>query len=371
MTTEIVSTTEVGLAPASPVAHVKRLEEAMVAIQEAKDRLLTEGIDYGQIPGTKKPSLYQPGSELLLKLFGYGFKYEVEESIEDWDTPFFRYQIKGIVIDGFGNTIAEGPGEANSKEPRYRRRECPQCESAVWDNRKSQSEGKFTDQPAFTCKAKCGWAGASKPSEVPEIFDFSLVNTMMKMAVKRAKVGSTLTATGGSHFFTQDVEDLPTGVDAPASTSRGSQSETGPSQSLSCPVCESSVYDNRADIDSGKKSERHPAFKCGNKECTGVTEDGEVATDGTSGEPWVTWHRHFFDAKPDGAGFDTDELKEVQGHIDTGAIGEGAVLSIARRVAKDASEDQPTSLEGIGELSADAQAKVAEAVAEKVIGGEG
>jgi hypothetical protein len=372
MTTEIVHAEATPATAVSPIGHIKRLQEAMGAIQQAKDELLTEGTDYGLIPGTDKPTLFQPGSELLLKLFGYGFKYEVEERIEDWDTPFFRYQVKGIVVDGLGNTVAEGPGEANSREGRYLRRQCPKCESGVWDNRKQQAQGKFTDQAPFTCKNKqCDFTG-KKPSDVPEIFDFALVNTMMKMAVKRAKVAATLTSTGGSHFFTQDVEDLPdtaANVDAPAQTSRGSQNGSGASQTLECPACGSKVWDNRDKIASGQFSEKSPKFSCSNKDgCTGVTADGEVVTDGDSGKPWVTWHEHYFDPKPDGAGLDTDELKEVQGHISTGSITESAVLSIARRVSKEKGEDQPTSLDGIGQLSPEAQSAIAEAVAEKVVG---
>ena len=373
MTTEIVPTTDRSLV-VSPAGHVKRLKEAMDAIQEAKDQLLTENTDYGLIPSTDKPTLFQPGAELLLKLFGYGFKYQIEERVEDWDTPFFRYQVKGIVIDGMGNTIAEGPGEANSKEPRYLRRQCPKCESGVWDNRRSQAQGKYTDRDPFTCKARTCDFSAKKPSDVPEVFDFSLVNTMMKMAVKRAKVAATLTATGGSHFFTQDVEDLTdvaATVDAPAQTSGGSQSGQGAPQDLSCPACGSKVYDNRPKIASGEFSDKSPRYACSNKKgespCTGANADGEIVTDGDAGKPWVTWHEHYFDPKPSSAGLDTDELREVKGHVETKAITESAVLSIARRIAKANSEDQPTSLDEIGALSSGSQAAIAEAVAEKVV----
>ena len=41
----------------------------------------------------------------------------------------------------------------------------------------------------------------------PEVAD--LVNTIQKMAQKRAVVAATLIATSASEFFTQDVEDIP------------------------------------------------------------------------------------------------------------------------------------------------------------------
>ena len=38
-----------------------------------------------------------------------------------------------------------------------------------------------------------------------------VVNTVLKMAYKRAKVATTINATSASEFFTQDVEDFATG----------------------------------------------------------------------------------------------------------------------------------------------------------------
>lgn len=58
--------------------------------------------------------------------------------------------------------------------------------------------------------------------------------------------------------------------------------------SYQCPSCGSPVYDNRADIEAGKRGEKYPRFKCSSRTCTG----------GSDGRPWVTWDPHFFD-EPD------------------------------------------------------------------------
>lgn len=357
----------------SPAGQVTRLRDTLAAIEEAMKEVMREGVDYGVIQGTRKPSLFKPGAEILLRLFNYALEVEIEDQVEDWDTPFFRYKVKVTLRDGSGRAIGEGMGEANSREPRYQRRYCPKCEDGVWDNRPDHRKGVRTDQPAFACKSRrCDWS-AAKPSEVPTEFDFALVNTLLKMAGKRAKVEATLTATAASHFFTQDVEDLEpdarASVDAPATVSGGhrDRADTPQGPSLACPACGSKVYDNRADIDSGKRGEKFPAFRCSSGSCTGVTGEGEEVTDGKVGEPWVTWHRNFFD-EPVALG--SAELSEVEAHIGSGAITESAVLSIARRLAKSAGLAQPTSLAEIGGLPGEVQLAVVEAVAVKIGGGE-
>lgn len=367
--------------------RVTQLVDNLELVEHAMKQIMKADVDYGEIPGTrgKKPSLYKPGAEILMRAFQLHHDLEILDQIEDWDVPFFRYKIKVILSDGAGAIIGTGIGEANSRESRYQRRFCPTCESGVWDNRRKQAEGKFTDRPAFTCKnRKCSWKGTDKPSDVPARFDFELVNTLIKMAGKRAKVEAVLTATAASHFFTQDVEDLEaesvaTPATAPAQTSRGSQSpqngSQGDTEDQKCPSCGSDVWDNRA----GNKERRDngdrawPGFKCKNDECTATTGDGEVLGDGKAGEQWMVWSESFFDvAEPDevidGAGLDTDELTDVSEAIDAGDIAEGAVLAIARKVAKEAGVDPPTSLSAVADLPAGAQASIAQAVREKVGG---
>ncbi|MFP3915902.1 MAG: hypothetical protein ACLFWM_13570 [Actinomycetota bacterium] len=377
---------EMGDRPApvtSPAGQVARLRDTLTAVESAMKEVMKPEVDYGVVPGTSrnKPSLYKPGAEILLRLFNYGFRLEVVDQQEDWDTPFFRYKVKAIIEGADGRVVAEGFGEANSRESRYERRQCPKCEAGVWDNRKAHQFGDHLDKPPFSCKSqRCDWT-AEQASDVPTEFDYSLVNTIVKMAGKRAKVEAVLTGTAASHFFTQDVEDLDpetvgANVNAPAQTSRGSQTRSGGSQGgsganpeMKCPACGSSVYDNRPDIDSGKRPEKFPAFKCSNRSCTGVTEDGEKVTDGKEGEPFVTWSRSYFDA-PSATEFGSDEMAEVQAHIDTGAIKDTQVLPIARRVAREMEAEEPTSLQEVDALPQPVREAIVEAVAQKIGGGE-
>ncbi|NPA53972.1 MAG: hypothetical protein GXO21_04820 [Aquificae bacterium] len=129
---------------------------------------MVEGIDYGYIvnkegkPISEKPILFKSGAEKLAMLFSFSPVYEIDK-FEDWDKGIFRYEVKcSLISRKTGEIIAEGHGIAHSKEKKYR-------------------------------------------SEKVDPFD--LPNTLLKMAKKRAFVDAILLATGGSFFFTQDLED--------------------------------------------------------------------------------------------------------------------------------------------------------------------
>lgn len=138
-------------------------------LHQVTRELMKKGVDFDQIPGTPKPTLLKPGAEHLLQFFGLGHKVQRVQALEDWEKGFFYYCYRVTVFkarpmpDGtvYEQVVAECEGSANSKEKRYR------------------------NQDVFT-----------------------IVNTLQKMAIKRALVGATLQATGTSGMFTQDVEDL-------------------------------------------------------------------------------------------------------------------------------------------------------------------
>ncbi|MBH8587109.1 hypothetical protein [Thermoactinomyces sp. CICC 10520] len=126
-------------------------------------KVMRHGVDYDTIPGTPKPSLLKPGAERLLQFFGLGHKVTCMKEIEDWENGFFYFHYKVTITHPNypGFVVAECEGSANSKEKKYRNQD-----------------------------------------------PYSIVNTLQKMAIKRALVGATLQATGASGLFTQDVEDM-------------------------------------------------------------------------------------------------------------------------------------------------------------------
>jgi hypothetical protein len=221
-----------------PSTPVQRAEIAVDAIAwEANQRQLlkqyvnaemTEGIDYGVIPGTgkqgevPKKSLLKPGAEKLVKLFHCNARFTLTKDVEDWDKGFFYYRFQCQIVTESGFPVAEGIGSANSREPRYRWRDqnraCPQCKREFIKRSKFPPKDSPGQEPGWYCFAKLGGCGAQFDSDDPEITEQSIgrienpdiadaVNTLQKMAKKRALVDAALTLARCSDVFTQDLED--------------------------------------------------------------------------------------------------------------------------------------------------------------------
>jgi len=191
---------------------------------QATKQVLQDNVDFGKIPGTgDKPTLLKPGAEKLCFLFQLSPTFEMVDSVEDWDDGLFYYRYRCTLRTRDGMIIANAEGSCNSRETKYRyrngSRKCPQCGQETIIKGKAQYGG------GWLCFRKKGGCGAKFGDNDPQITGqqigkvenpepYELVNTLQKMAQKRAHVAATLIGTGASQFFTQDMEDLT--VDAPA-----------------------------------------------------------------------------------------------------------------------------------------------------------
>lgn len=138
-------------------------KERINLLQQFVKEMMIKGQDYGIIEGYKKPTLLKPGAEKLCDIFGFSKHVSIINRIENWEKGIFAYEIKVTLVSKQTNFIeAEGIGTCNSKE-KY-----------------------FIGQDPF-----------------------SIVNTLMKMAKKRALIDAVLSATRASGIFTQDIEELP------------------------------------------------------------------------------------------------------------------------------------------------------------------
>ena len=155
------------------VEYIERQVADIAAFQSALHRLLREGLDYGTIRGTQRPTLYKAGAEKVCRILGVEAQYAIER-VEDWDAepPFFDYEITcSLYKIGSGMRIGMGVGSCNTAETRYR---------YVW------RDGARVVDP-----------------ETP-----SKKNTCLKMAKKRALVDAVLGYATLSDVFAQDLEDL-------------------------------------------------------------------------------------------------------------------------------------------------------------------
>lgn len=204
-----------------PVMTMQAVIERRNAIVEFTRKAMKVNVDFGIIPGTgTKPTLLKPGAEKLCTLFGLSARFSITDKIEDWTgsqhdgEPMFYYSYKCALWYG-NRPVAEGEGSCNSHEKKYRYRNgeriCPKCGKA--NIRKSKQGG------GWYCWAKLGGCGATfedgdatiESQSVGQVLNLDIadqVNTIQKMAQKRALIAATLLAVNASEFFTQDMDDM-------------------------------------------------------------------------------------------------------------------------------------------------------------------
>jgi hypothetical protein len=172
-------------------------------IQEVMRSVMKEGTHYGVIPGCKQPSLFKPGSEVLLTTFRIAISLQVDDLSTDDEIRYRVYatgthQTTGIVV-------GQGVGECSTGEDKYKWRKalCIEEFEATPENRrriKFQKGGYVNGSYNKNAILKIEQI-RTEPAD--------LANTVLKMAKKRAQIDFTLTAMGASDIFTQDIEDIP------------------------------------------------------------------------------------------------------------------------------------------------------------------
>lgn len=139
---------------------VARTMDKIHNFQQVIKQAVKPGHDYGIIPGTDKPTLFKPGAEKIVMMMGLSSRYEIMDKVEDYDKGFFSYNIR-CTLSRQGYDICEGVGNCNSRENKY-------------------------------VKAD----------------PYTIANTILKMAKKRAYVDAALSVASLSDIFTQDMDDL-------------------------------------------------------------------------------------------------------------------------------------------------------------------
>ncbi len=194
------------LLPSRQAAQAQLL--AVRDFQATVRELFIPGHDFGSIPGMgTKPSLLKPGAEKLAKLLHCTDQYEILHQIEDWERPHFRYLVKCRLVHMYsGTVISEGLGECNSMEAKYRWR-------WVWPSDLTKEQRDALRQIPGRVRTVKTKRGETQQFRLENDDLYSQVNTILKMAKKRALVDAALSAGRLSDLFTQDLEDLsPAGV---------------------------------------------------------------------------------------------------------------------------------------------------------------
>lgn len=181
--------------PAATRMAVADVIQHYAMVQEVKQTIMKPEVHYGKIPGTPKPTLLKPGAEALCMAFRISDDYLVE----DLSTPdAVRYRVKCIGAHQVALAkLGEGMGEASSDEEKYK-----------W--RKAVCDEEWDETPANLRRVKYGkqsGGGFYKQKQI-RTEPADMRNTVLKMALKRAKVGMTINVTACSDMFSQDLEDM-------------------------------------------------------------------------------------------------------------------------------------------------------------------
>ncbi|MBC96428.1 MAG: hypothetical protein CME63_01655 [Halobacteriovoraceae bacterium] len=158
---------------------IQRVADHLKVVKDAVKNIMNEGInsDYAIIPGTPKKSLLKPGAEKLMRLFGLGVRFQKVSDECQFDLvenfAMFTY-VAEVYHLKTGLTIAQCEATANSQEKKY-------ATKTVWTNN----------------------VKTTVPMPVADI-----LNTLKKMAQKRAMVGAVIIAVGASDYFSQDEDEI-------------------------------------------------------------------------------------------------------------------------------------------------------------------
>lgn len=127
---EEITTTQIEVLPqSSEVSSIEKAVSHYGILTQYVSRVLKDGIGYGTIPRTKKPTLYKAGAEKLCQLFNLRPEFSLIKSIEDWtgqqhglEEPLFHYSYRCILYYPKinGHPVGEGSGSCNSLEGKYR-----------------------------------------------------------------------------------------------------------------------------------------------------------------------------------------------------------------------------------------------------------
>jgi hypothetical protein len=166
---QLVRLTDVAI---ETIAHNIRQSERLVF------NVLEKGIDYGRIPGTPQDGLWDPGASKIINAFNAYPDYKVLHHVEE--DNLISYTIQSVLTSRDSQmVVGTGIGACSTKETKYKYRWVPDPKNY-----------SYSEEEIKALKFKDGKYRITNP-EYGE-----LVNTMAKMACKRADVDAAQSLPG-------------------------------------------------------------------------------------------------------------------------------------------------------------------------------
>lgn len=187
----VVEMPRAGIVPAiqGRLTAAEVVQHAMV-VQEVMRAVMKEGVHFGKIPGTDKPTLLQPGADVLCMTFRIAPEFQVED-LSTADAIRYRVTCRGV-HQLTGVTLGAGIGEGSTGEEKYK-----------WRRAVNKKEFEATLPALRRVKFAKNYEAEQVRTEPADV-----ANTVLKMAAKRAKIAMVLNVTAASDMFGQDLEDL-------------------------------------------------------------------------------------------------------------------------------------------------------------------
>jgi hypothetical protein len=192
------------------------------ALDEIIDKIFEEGVHYGVPFGdTKDPkakrSLLKPGIDAICGAFCFLPDFIALDNVQTSD--FINITLRcDLVHTPSGRIVGSGIGNCNSREEKYRWKPgsgkpvCPECGvDQVWKSRDPAQPGYFCWQKKGGCGAKYAEDDqrivSQKTERVANDNAWDQLNTIWKMAQKRAAMSAVIPACGLSNRFSAGDED--------------------------------------------------------------------------------------------------------------------------------------------------------------------
>ena len=240
------------LVPFDPQSIVTQAIDMLQIVMDIREKVLKPDVDYGAIIDGGKPTLLKPGAEKLANAFKLAPKFNGLSVVEDWNTGLFFYRYECLLVHReTGEIWGSGIGSCSTQEEKYgyrwmsadrvpshldkstlpmRKGSITEFEFAInaaktpdvdpkygkpaeyWQAFKDAMDNKTAIKgERKTAKGmSTTWSIGGDEYRVPNLNVFDTINTVDKMAQKRALVAAVLVATNASAHFTQDIEDFDT-----------------------------------------------------------------------------------------------------------------------------------------------------------------
>lgn len=186
----IVEMPQRGIVQAAGRLSAAEVVQHAVVVQEVMRAVMKPDVHFGKIPGTDKPTLYQPGADVLCMTFRIAAEFSVED-LSTADAIRYRVTCRGV-HQTTGVTLGSGIGEGSTAEEKYK-----------W--RRAVNDKEFDATPPALRRIKFAKNYEAKQVRTEPA---DVANTVLKMAAKRAKIAMVLNVTAASDMFGQDLEDL-------------------------------------------------------------------------------------------------------------------------------------------------------------------